>query len=152
MGSVGIGPDLLLDTCVYIDVLQRRMPPDVKDLLRRRILNHSSVALSELTHAFGRLAPKRSDTPRTLVALETAISEILPRRLTCPSASVFGEAGMLAGMAARMFGRARGMDLLNDALLLQHAGATGRALLTRNVRDFDLLQQLAPWTRFLAYR
>jgi len=32
------------------------------------------------------------------------------------------------------------------------AGATGRVLLTRNVRDFDLLQQLAPWTRFLGYR
>ena len=149
---VGTGPDLLLDSCVYMDVFQRRVPPDVKDLLRQRILNHSSVALSELTHAFGRLDPKRSDTPRTLVALETAVCAIPPNRLTRPSTAAYGEAGMLAGMAARMFGRAHGIELLNDALLLLHAGATGRVLLTRNVRDFDLLQQLAPWTRFLAYR
>lgn len=149
---VGLGPELLLDTCVYIDVLQRRAPPDVKDLLRHRILNHSSVALTELTHAFGRLDPNRPDTPQTLAALETAISAIPPHRLTRPSMSVYGDAGMLAGMVARIFGRPHGADLLNDALLLLHAGATGRVLLTRNIRDFDLLQQLAPWTSFLGYR
>jgi len=31
------GPELLLDTCVYIDVLQRRAPEELKSLLATRL-------------------------------------------------------------------------------------------------------------------
>ena len=52
------GQGLLLDTCVYIDVLQRRAPERVKRLLTTRLSNHSGVVLAELTHLFGRLDPR----------------------------------------------------------------------------------------------
>ena len=43
-------------------------------------------------------------------------------------------------------------DLLNDALIFFDARKHGRTVLTRNVADFDLLQQLAPDGQVLFYR
>ena len=150
--TTGPGPELLLDTSVYIDVLQGRTPPAVDDLLGLRILNHSSVALAELTHSFGRLDPSHHNTKVTLRALAATLNDIPVHRLSTPSVSAYGEAGMLAGLAARLSGRAHGVALLHDALLLLQAAENGRVLLTRNIADFDRLQQLAPGSRILLYR
>jgi len=148
----GPGPELLLDTSLYIDVLQGRTPPELDRLLTFRILNHSSVALAELTHLFGRLDPAHPGTRAALRALGDTLGDIPPHRLTSPSVRAFGEAGILAGLAARLTGRAHGAELLNDAVLLLHAAETGRTLLTRNVGDFDALQQLEPSAEVLFYR
>jgi len=150
--SLGPGPELLLDTCVYIDSLQGRTPAEVDRLLTLRTVNHSSVALAELTHFFGRLDPRHPETKASLESLRGTLNDIPPHRLTAPSIRACGEAGMLAGLTARITGRAHGPDLLNDTALLLQAGETGTVLLTRNIRDFDPLQQLAPWTRVLVYR
>lgn len=149
---VGPGPELMLDTCVYIDVLQGRTPTEVDDVLVQRISNHSTVALSELTHLFGRLDPAHASTRATLRELTGVIEDLPAHRLTAPSARVAGEAGMLAGLAARSAGLEHGVGLLNDALLLLHAAEVGAVLLTRNTRDFDRLQQLAPQASVLFYR
>lgn len=146
------GAELLLDTVVYIDVLQTRAPPEVKELLVGRLKMHSSVALGELTHLFGRLDPADPRTPRTLSQLRGAIEDIPAHRLQVPSLRAFGEAGMLAGLAARLGGRAHEVELFNDALLLLQAAEAGRILLTRNLRDFDILQQLAPHAQVIFYR
>lgn len=146
------GAELLLDTGVYIDVLQGRTPLEVDRLLDLRILNHSSVSLAELTHLFGRLDPSHPGTKTALSELAGTLRDIPPHRLTAPSVRACGDAGMLAGLAARLGGRAHGAALLNDATLLLHAEETGRVLLTGNVEDFDLLQQLAPSARILLYR
>lgn len=148
----GPGPELLLDTTVYIDVLQGRTPPEVDQLLTLRVLNHSTVALAELTHLFGRLDPRHPGTRAALDMLARTLNDIPAHRLTVPSVRASGEAGMLAGLATRLTARAHTPELLNDALLLLHAAETGRVLLTRNVSDFDFLQQLAPWARVLVYR
>jgi predicted nucleic acid-binding protein len=148
----GPGPELLLDTCVYIDVLQGRTPTAVDDLLQLRILNHSTVALAELTHAFGRLDPADPRTRGTLRELSATVAAMPAHRLSPPSDRAFGEAGMLAGLVARLSGRASGVELLNDASLLLHAAETGCTLLTRNVADFDLAQQVAPGSNVLFYR
>ncbi|HLY55682.1 MAG TPA: hypothetical protein VKS60_09000 [Stellaceae bacterium] len=150
--SIGPGAELLLDTGIYIDILQARMPPEVKRLLASRTQNHSSVALAELTHLFGRLDPNHKGTAASLAALRLALDRIPQHRLTAPSLRACGEAGMLAGLAARLTGRAPGTELLNDALLFLQAGESGRTLLTSNIRDFDHLQQLAPWPQILFYR
>ena len=55
---------------------------------------------------------------------------------------------MLAGKALRL-GRIpprQGQErkLLNDSLIYLQARKVGAAILTRNVRDFDLLEQLVP--------
>ncbi len=151
-GATEAGQELLLDTCVYVDVMRGRTQAAVDHLVQTCIVNHSSAALAELTHLFGRLDPKHPGGSKTPRVLTDIVTHIPPHRLTGPTTAVYSEAGMLAGMAARAFGRTHGADLVIDALPLLQAGSTGQVLLTRDVRDFDLLQQLAPWTRFLAYR
>ena len=64
------------------------------------------------------------------------------------------EAGMLAGMHARLQGLQRQdrQPLLNDALLFLQALSQGCHLLTRNIADMDYLQQLQPGGQVLFYR
>ena len=59
---------------------------------------------------------------------------------------------MPAGLAMRLAGRAKDQALLNDATLFLHANERGCVLLTRNLADFDALQQLAPAGNVLFYR
>ena len=148
------GPPLLIDTTVYLDALQGRTPAAVDDLLRYRSIFHSAVCLAELTHAFGRLDPAHSGTRKVLAALSGAIEDIPRHRLFAPDTDLWGKAGMLAGKALRM-GRippGQGRRLLNDSLIYLQARKVGAAVLTRNVRDFDLLQQLVPSGAVVFYR
>ena len=146
------GAELLLDTCVYIDVVQGRTPPRLDRLLGMRILNHSTIALAELTHLFGRLDPAHAATRPALARVSQAIDMIPPHRLSAPSPRAFAEAGMLAGLVARLSGEAASPTLLMDALLMLHALESGRVLVTRNIKDFDRLQLLEPRSRVIFYR
>ena len=143
--------EVMLDTSVYVDVLEGRTSPTL-DRLLAGLTHHSSVALSELTHLFGRLDPDHPETANALQRLADAIDAIPASRLSRPSLRAFGEAGMLAGLAARCTGRLHGVEVLNDACLLLHAAEKGHALLTANIADFDRLQQLAPQCRVVFYR
>lgn len=147
------GAELLLDTCVYIDVLQGRSPLALDALLEARIVNHSAVCLSELTHLFGRLDPSHPGTKAVLGEIRTTIEDILAHRLSSPSETAMGEAGMLAGLVTRLAGRQRAERpaLLNDASLYLHALERGWTLVTRNLRDFDYFDQLVPADRVLFY-
>lgn len=145
------GAELLLDTCVYVDVLQGKTPPEVDRLLRTRIVNHSTVALAELTHSFGRLDPTHKGTRAALKEIGAVIEDIPRHRLAPPSGNAFGEAGMLAGLAARLTG-AGGIELLNDALLYLQAREAGFAVLTANVSHFDGFEQLMPGADLLFYQ
>lgn len=147
------GPELLLDTTVYFDGLQDRSPPDVDQLMRMRICNHSAVCLAELTHAFGRLDPAHRGTQDALGKCRHTIALIRPHRLSEPSLNVWGAAGILAGLAFRLGGYMKGQErkLLNDALIFCQALEAGHAVLTGNVKDFDLLNQLVPDGRVIFY-
>ena len=151
--AASAGPELLLDTCVYIDVLQGRTPPGVDDLLQARIVNHSSVCLAELTHLFGRLDPAHPGTKGVLREVRQTIEDMPDHRVSSPSATVMGEAGMLAGLVARLSGADPGgaPALLNDASLYLQALERGWIVLTRNLRDFDYLDQLLTAGRVLFY-
>ena len=131
------GPELLLDTCVYIDIFQDRAPIGLQTLLAARLCNHSGIALAELTHLLGRLDPKDSRTSSVIAEISGMILEILDHRLTAPSTHVLGEAGILAGLAARLY--------------LQ-AIEQGQIIVTRNVREFDWFDQILPSGRMLLYR
>ena len=151
--KVSLGPELLLDTCVYIDALEDRIPESVVRLLASRLFNHSGVALSELTHPFGRLDPRDSRTEIVLDRIATAISRIPEHRLSAPSIGVMGEAGILAGLVARLsdIDTAREQALLNDAMLYLQAVENGHMVLTRNIQEFDYFDQLLPCNRILFY-
>lgn len=148
------GPALLLDTCVYIDRLQGRLPPLADALLDLRISNHSSVGLSELTFAVGRLDPADGRTRATIDAIGALVATIRPYRLFHPDADVSGRAALLAGVLARIqsHGKDDRLRAWNDCLLFLQATKLGLTVLTRNVRDFDLLLQLVPAGRVLFYR
>jgi predicted nucleic acid-binding protein len=150
------GVPLLIDTTVYLDALQGRTSAAVDDLLRYRSIFHSAVCLAELTHAFGRLDPAHSGTRKALVALGGAIDDIPRHRLFAPDTDLWGKAGMLAGKALRLGrvppGQGQARKLLNDSLIYLQARKVGAAILTRNVRDFDLLEQLVPSGAVIFYR
>jgi predicted nucleic acid-binding protein len=148
------GLDLLLDTCVYIDILQGRAPEPVKRLLGIRVCHHSGVALAELTHLFGRLDPGDNRTRAVLAELAGTISQIPQHRLRAPSLGALGEAGILAGLVARLTNLEvrRRQPLFNDAALYLQAVENGQVVLTRNLRDFDCFDQLLPCGRVLLYR
>ena len=148
------GPPLLLDTTVYIDVLKGRAPPEVEAMLRVRQANHSSVAVTELANLFGRLDPAHPGTKGVLREIRTTIDDIPQHRLSVPTAQAFAEAGIVSGMIARLKGivRAERQPLLNDASLFFHALETGSVLLSRNIVELDLIEQLVPTGRILLYR
>jgi len=151
---VSAGGELLLDTCVYIDVLQGRTPASVDELLEARILNHSTVCLAEMTHLFGRLDPSHAGTKGVLREIRSMIEEIPEHRLSSPSEMTMGEAGMLAGLASRLLGieRSERLLLLNDASLYLQALEGGWTILTRNIRDFDCFDQILPANRVIFYQ
>jgi len=146
------GRELLIDSCVYIDVLQARTPAEVDRLLQTRIVNHSTVALSEMTHLMGALDPDHKRTTDVLKTLGRTIDDIPAHRLTAPSVRACGEAGMLAGMVTRLTRQERTTALLNDALLFLHAAEMGCDLVTGNISDFDWFDQLLPGSGLILYR
>jgi hypothetical protein len=139
----------MLDTSVYLDVLQGRTPRPVDELLTLRVLHHSSVALTELARLFGRLDHGAAGAAQALEALSEVIDAIPGWRLSTPGVRTCGEAGMLAGLAERL--GTDGARLIERATLLLHAAETGRVLLARRSKALDCLQQLAPRAQMLVY-
>jgi predicted nucleic acid-binding protein len=64
------------------------------------------------------------------------------------------EAGILAGLLFRLAPLQSGLEFaaLNDATIYLHALERGYAVLTRNIRDFDYLNQIVPAGRVVFYR
>jgi predicted nucleic acid-binding protein len=89
-----------------------------------------------------------------LVALEEAIIGIPAHRLSAPSIQAAAEAGIVTGIIARLCGLPKSdhQPLLNDALLYLQALESGLTLVSRNISDMDLIEQLVPSGRILFYR
>jgi predicted nucleic acid-binding protein len=152
-----VGGPLMLDTSVYVDLLLGKTPDEVDRLIQIRTCDHSAVCLAELTHAFGRLDPKHPDTKVTLREIRRTVNEdIPPHRLHSPGPDVWRVAGILAGLVFRLRNLPKGCGherkLLNDGLLYLQARKTGCTVLTRNLEDFDIMNQLVPSGRVLFYR
>lgn len=151
-----VGGVLLLDTSVYLDVLQGRTPSEVDDLLTYRLCHHCAVCLAELSHVFGRLDPSHAMTKSVLNVVADTIEDIPAHRLHAPDATVWGRAGMLAGLLFRLShlpkGEGHERRFLNDALIFHQAGLLGATVLTGNIRDFDFLSQLVPSVHVIFYR
>jgi len=147
------GRELLLDTCVYIDVLQGNTPGEVDALLRHRTSNHLAVCVAELTHGFGRLDPRHPGTGGVLQTISGVVDAIPAHRREVASADVVIEAGILAGLVFRLCGLQPGQEVaaLNDAVVYLHAAANGLEVLTRNLREFDAMNQIMPDGRILFY-
>lgn len=149
-----VGETLMLDACVYIDQLQGQLPTDAADRIMTRNAFHSSLALSEISFPFGRLDPDDTRTQGALDAIEDLISDIPDRRILTPSAETKSKGAILAGVMARILGytadqRRKG---LMDAFLAAHAVQQNLLLVTRNIADFDRLNQLDSKLKVAFYR
>lgn len=154
LSSAGPGQGLLLDTCVYIDQLQGKLPAVVDDLLDARLVHHSTIAIAELMHPVGRLDPSDVRTPEVIENIGNAIKLMRPHRLFEPDADIIGRAAILGGILSRTQGYQNDDRLrsLNDCILFLQTSKLGLTALSRNVRDFDILLQLFPAGRVLFYR
>ena len=145
---------LLYDTTVYVDILQGRFPQDGESMLRAAEAWHSPVTEAELAAAVGLLDPAHSDTRAIAEQIAAVIDRRSSYRTITPDSQIWGEAGILSGILARLEGQGKDQRrrALNDALIFASARKYGCVVLTRNVRDFDLLEQLDPSGRVLFYR
>ncbi|WP_342107505.1 DNA-binding protein [Methylobacterium sp. SI9] len=143
----------MLDTSVYIHGLMGRTPPALGSLLRVRTVHHSVVATQEVLHTIGVLDPAHPNTARHVGVIRTLLDGIPLHRLYVPDQEVLTDAAVVAGILCRLRGYARDhrMKALHDGTLYLQALKTGCTLLTANVADFDLLQQLQPAGRILFY-
>lgn len=137
-------PKLLLDTTVYIDALQASLPGYTEVALRAGSLWHSTVSEAELAAAAGLLDPAHPETAGVIAQLAASIDMRPAHRILNPDRDSWREAGMLAGLLARLqgYGRNERRKALNDALIFLTAAKNGCAVLTRDVTEFDLLMQL----------
>lgn len=145
---------LLYDTTVYIDILQRRFPFDAELTLRSAEGWHSTVTEAELAALCGLLDHTHPGT-RSVIEQVSAVIERRPwHRTIAPDREIWQEAGVLTGLLGRLqqYAKAERRQILNDALLFSTARKYGLTMLTRNIHDFDLLQQLQPSVRVLFYR
>jgi predicted nucleic acid-binding protein len=139
-------PKLLLDTTVYIDELQGKLPRDIEVSLRLAEVWHSTVTEAELSALAGLLDPVHTNTRQAIEQVLASIERRPSHRILNPDRDVWREAGILAGLLARLqqYGKTEQRRALNDALIFLSAAQHGCAVLTRNIADFDLLMQLAP--------
>jgi predicted nucleic acid-binding protein len=153
-GRVTPGTRVMLDTTVYIDQLQGRLPAPISQDLRRAAVWHSIVAMGELLHGLGRVDAARADYPAIRAQILGVVADMPPRRLLAPDTETWRDAALADGLLTRLRGgrRAEHRATLNDALILLTGRKHGLPVLTRNLADFDALQQLRPDAQVLFYR
>jgi predicted nucleic acid-binding protein len=96
----------------------------------------------------------RSET-REIVGQISGVIERRPSyKQIVPDPEIWREAGVLSGILARLqgYGKDHRRRALNDALRLATARKYGCTILSRNVGDFDLLEQLDPAGGVLFYK
>lgn len=108
---------------------------------------------SELAATCGLLDPRHSGTRKIIEEITALIARRPIQRTISPDRDIWREAGILSGTLARLQGyeQDRRRRVLNDALLYVTARCFGCTVLTRNVSDFDFLQQLDPSGSVLFY-
>jgi predicted nucleic acid-binding protein len=147
-----VGRPLLLDTTVYLHVLRGETPEEVDLLLRTRTLYHSSVVIAELCYRIGARLPRNARERDAAQALTATVADMPAHRIAFPSPTIWGEAGILAGIRARTGGIDVDQRGLNDALIFLQGKALGAVVLTANLADFDVLQQIVPSGHVVFYR
>jgi hypothetical protein len=148
------GQGLLLDACVYIDQMQDRLPQALDDLIERRQVNHSTVAIQELMHSVGALNPSDARTAGVIAEIGEQIRAMPPHRIFAPDVEVLARAALLSGILCRLQGYEKDGKLraLQDCVLFLQAQKLGLVALTADVSDYDILLQLIPTGRALFYR
>lgn len=151
--ATAAGGPLLLDTGVYIHQLKGKTPDILDGLIAARQVNHSVVAVQEMLHTIGVLDPADARTEATVSVIRDLIDGIPSHRLHVPTRQAMADAAVYAGILCRLKGYAKDgrMKALHDCTIFLQARDLGCTLLSANVVDFDILQQLGPEVRVLFY-
>jgi hypothetical protein len=139
---------------VYIDQMQDRSPQMLDDLIARRQVNHSTVAIQEPVYTAGALNPSDARSTGVRSEIGKQIKTMPPHRIFVPDIEILGRAALLSGIRCRLRGYDKDAKLrsLQDCVLFLQARKLGLVLLTANVSDYDMLLQLIPAGRVLFYR
>lgn len=145
---------VLYDTTTYIDQLQDRFPSYGYAELRLAEVWHSTVTEAELLAPCGLLDPRHPGTAFVVAQIISSIERRRPERTIVPDRGIWIEAAVLSSTLARLqdYGKEQRWRTFLDALLFATARKSGLTLITRNVKDFDLLQQLEPSGRVMFYQ
>lgn len=148
------GGRILLDTCVYIDQLKGKAPLALETLVEARTVLHSALAMAEMVFSFGRLTPQDPRTGAALDAVEQLLAGVPRHRVVAADAQAWSEGAVCAGVMSRVLGLAEDgrRKAFHHVVLAAQAVREGAIVVTRNVGDFDRLQQLDPRLRVLFYR
>lgn len=148
------GAPVLLDTCVYIDRLQGKLPDIAGKVMDSRHNYHSSACIQELAHTIGILDPKDKRTAKVITAVSDVIDSMPEHRILTPDIDVLGRAAVLNGALSRLQGYQADQKLrsLNDCTVFLLAMKEGITILTGNIADFDYCLQIMPKSRVLLYR
>jgi predicted nucleic acid-binding protein len=152
IAGIGRAP-LLLDTNVYIMSAAGRLSEPAADLVDRGLLFHCSVCIGELATGLANADPTRPEWRAMRAHYRDLIATFPSTRVLEPDGEIWAEAGLIAGSLARTqhFQRHQRKECLNDALIYLTAAKAGLSVLTANRDEFDLIQQLAPWGRFVHF-
>ena len=144
---------LMLDTTVYIDAQKGKLPQGLAARIATAEVLHSAVALSEIAANLGLLDSDHAGTPGVSQVMHETLASADAKRTVAPSSEAWLEASVLAGILARTQGLPKDArrKLLNDALIFLSAHESGAALVSRNIKDMDLLLQLRPDGQVLLY-
>jgi predicted nucleic acid-binding protein len=150
----GLLPEpILFDTTVYIDVLRDKLSqPMLLEVARVRSW-HCTIVESELVYLGGRLDPAHPGTAEAVRRIGGVVEHWPADHVLNPDREIWRDAALLTGILARLQ-HAKDEDrgrTMNDALIFLTALKHGCTVLSRNVRDFDLLMQLAPEGRAVFY-
>lgn len=126
----------------------------LEELVAARRVLHSALALAELAFTFGRLDPRDPRTPGSLAAIGALLAAVPTHRVVAVDSQAWSEGAVRAGAMVRILGLGdeNRRKVFHDAVLAAQAVREGAVVLTRNVADFDRLQQLDPRLRVAFYR
>lgn len=148
------GERIMLDTCVYVDQLQGRLPAPVAERVEARTTLHSPIVLGELSFLLGRLDRGDIRTEGALAGIRGLLAGIGEHRIVPLAAEDTMRGMILSGCMARLsrYDAGSRRNVHNDAILAAHATRAGCLLVTRNIADFDRLWQLEPRLKVAFYR
>lgn len=149
------GSRLVFDTTVYVDTAAGRFPPALERMVESGLVHHSAVCIGELCFGLGMLDPRHPETPKSMGTIDSLLADLAgSRRIVVPDENDWAAGAMLAGILARTQNYAAGhrRRAVLDAVLFASALSRGLVVLTANLAEFDLLQQLVPKARIAFYR
>ena len=144
---------ILLDTTAYINAGQGNLPSHISQIITEWPNHHCSIALGEIAHGLGRLDAAHPDTARHSKYLEAILEQVPRHRVLNPTGEMHIAGGIITGMIARLQNLSKGAhrSRINDVLIYLTARAAGAAVVTANIGDFDLIQQLVPDGQVIFY-